>query len=168
MRRNWVGSAMAAALLLASGAVQAKTLKVGEPAPDFEVVLMDGSKIHLADMRGKVVVLNFWATWCVPCRRELPLIDSYYIARKDNGLRVFAVATEDSVPAYRLKPLFAAMAIPAARKIKGPYGVLGALPTNFVIDRRGIVRYAKASAFELDDLNAVLVPLLREPAPATP
>jgi hypothetical protein len=79
-------------------------------------------------------------------------------------LRVFAVATEDSVPAYRLKPLFTAMAIPSARRVKGPFAVMGALPTNYIIDRAGIVRYAKPGAFDLDDLNGLLVPMLREPA----
>ena len=78
---------------------------------------------------------------------------------------MFAVATEDSVPLYRLKPLFAKLAIESARRIKGPYDVLDGVPTNYVIDRNGVVRYAKAAAFNLDTLNQVLVPLLNEPAP---
>ncbi|MGW8280832.1 TlpA family protein disulfide reductase [Sphingomonas aurantiaca] len=85
--------------------------------------------------------------------------------RKDNGLRIFAVATEDSLPVSRLKPLFATMAIPSARRIKGAFSVMGALPTNYIIDRAGVVRYAKPGAFDLDDLNGLLVPLLRDPAP---
>ncbi|MEG3082470.1 TlpA disulfide reductase family protein [Sphingomonas sp. PB2P12] len=141
-------------------------IKVGEKAPAFELTLIDGSKVRSADLRGQVVVLNFWATWCGPCKAELPLLDTYYRLRKANGLRVFAVATEDSLPAYKLKPLFAAMAIPSARRIKGAFGVMGGLPTNYVIDRAGVVRYAKGGAFDLDDLNSVLVPMLREPAPA--
>nr|WP_277983540.1 TlpA disulfide reductase family protein [Sphingomonas faeni] len=139
-------------------------VKIGERAPDFELTLIDGSKVRSADLRGQVVVLNFWATWCGPCKAELPLLDNYYRLRKDNGLRVIAVATEDSLPAYKLKPLFAAMTIPSARRIKGPFAVLGALPTNYIIDRAGIVRYAKTGAFDLDALNGLLVPLLREPA----
>ena len=77
------------------------------------------------------------------------------------------MATEDSLPAYKLKPLFAAMTIPSARRIKGPFTVLGALPTNYIIDRAGIVRYAAARAFDLDDLNRLLVPLLKEVPPAS-
>jgi thiol-disulfide isomerase/thioredoxin len=139
--------------------------KVGERAPNFELTLIDGSKVSSADLHGQVVILNFWATWCGPCKAELPLLDSYYRVRKANGLRVFAVATEDSLPAYKLKPLFTAMAIPSARRIKGPFAVMGALPTNYIIDRAGIVRYAKTGAFDLDDLNTLLVPMLRESAP---
>jgi thiol-disulfide isomerase/thioredoxin len=140
-------------------------VKVGERAPNFELTLIDGSKVSSADLHGQVVILNFWATWCGPCKAELPLLDSYYRVRKANGLRVFAVATEDSLPAYKLKPLFTAMAIPSARRIKGPFAVMGALPTNYIIDRAGIVRYAKTGAFDLDDLNTLLVPMLRESAP---
>lgn len=154
---------IACALLLATAATAA--IKVGDQAPDYELPLIDGTKIRSADLRGQVVVLNFWATWCGPCKAELPLLDNYYRLRKDHGLRVFAIATEDSLPAFRLKPLFAAMAIPSARRIKGKFVVMGALPTNYIIDRAGVVRYAKAGAFDLDDLNRILVPMLREPAP---
>ena len=114
-----------------------------------------------------MVVLNFWATWCGPCKHELPLIDAYYRVQKAKGLRVFAVATEDSLPTKTLRPLFAAMAVSAARSINGPYPILTGLPTNYVIGRDGRVRYAKANAFDLDDLNTILGPLLAEPAPAS-
>jgi len=129
------------------------------------MTLVDGSKVTLAELRGQVVVINFWATWCVPCRTELPTLDAFYEARKSAGLRVFAVTTEDSVPLFQMKKLFAVMHISPVRRLRGPYADLGAVPTNFVIDRAGRVRYAKAGAFDLDDLNAVVIPLLREPAP---
>jgi thiol-disulfide isomerase/thioredoxin len=119
--------------------------------------------VSLSQLRGEVVVLNFWATWCGPCKQELPLLDRYYALQKNAGLRVFAVTTEDSLPLYQLKKLFAVMHIPAVRRLKGPYDTAGAVPTNFVIDRNGVVRYAKAGAFDLNDL---LVPLLEEPMPA--
>ncbi len=154
-----------ACAMIAIGSAATAAVKTGELAPPFELTLIDGSKVRSADLHGQVVVLNFWATWCGPCKAELPLLDSYYRIRKDNGLRVFAVATEDSLPAFKLKPLFAAMTIPSARRIKGPFAVMGALPTNYIIDRAGVVRHAKAGAFDLNELNTLLVPLLREPAP---
>lgn len=136
-------------------------------APDAEIILVDGGKIRLSDLRGEVVLLNFWATWCAPCRVELPLLDRYYQLRKDAGLRVFALTTEGSVPLFKLRKLFAAMNIPAARKIGGPYADVSAVPTNYIIDRAGRIRYARAAALTLDDLNRELVPLLSEPRPAS-
>jgi peroxiredoxin len=141
---------------------------IGQPAPDFTLTLIDGTKITRDQLRGQVVILNFWATWCVPCRAELPTLDAYYVQRKDVGLRVFAVTTEDSLQPSQLKKLFQVMHISPVRKIKGPYDTIGnAVPTNIIIGRDGRIRYAKAAAFDLDGLNAVLVPLLREPVPTS-
>nr|WP_230461341.1 TlpA disulfide reductase family protein [Sphingobium sp. CAP-1] len=156
----------AATLLAASPGHAAEKPKVGAAAPDFELTLIDGSKVALADLKGQVVVLNFWATWCVPCRRELPTLDGYYAMQQKYGLKVFAITTEGSVPIGQLKKLFAAMAMPSAKRIKGPYGPLTGVPTNFVIDRAGVLRYARSGAFDLDALNALLVPLLQEKAPS--
>jgi peroxiredoxin len=142
-----------------------KRLVVGKPAPDFKVTTLDGKQLTLADFKGQVLVLNFWATWCGPCRQELPLLDGYYKAQQKFGLRVLAVTTEDSLPLDRLKPLAAVLTIPMVRRFRGPYSDPEAVPTNYVIDRTGTLRYAKAASFSLDDLNGLLVPLLKEPAP---
>jgi cytochrome c biogenesis protein CcmG/thiol:disulfide interchange protein DsbE len=170
MRRQYLGlsriSACLAVLLALGGASESKAPVVGEIAPPSELTLLDGTKVKLSDLHGQVVVLNLWATWCVPCRKELPLLDRYYQIQKPRGLRVFAVTTEDSLPLYRLKPLFAAMTIEPTRKISGTFKKINdAVPTNYIIDRAGKVRYAKAGAFTLDTLNQELVPLLNERAP---
>ncbi|MEO5493871.1 MAG: TlpA disulfide reductase family protein [Sphingomonas sp.] len=164
-------SVLAIGLVLATSATPANAgrekVKVGELAPDFTLALIDGTNITRDELRGQVVVLNFWATWCGPCRTELPLLDAYYAVQEKAGLRVFAVATEDSVPAKRMKQLFAAMRITPTQRINGPYRVMDGVPTNIIIGRDGRVRYAKAGAFDLNALNRLLVPLLREPIPAT-
>lgn len=147
-------------------AASASPIKVGQPAPPFSLTTYDGQHVTLDQLKGQVVILNFWATWCGPCRKELPLLDSYQRLGAKYGLRTFAVATEDSVPPYQLKPLQTALAIPLVRRMHGPYADVGALPTNFIIDRSGIVRYAQAGAFELNDLNAVVIPLLNEHPPS--
>jgi len=159
-----------AALMLATSAASAAatSLKVGQPAPNAELVLANGQRMHLSELRGQVVVLNYWATWCAPCRTELPLLDNYFkaAARRHYPLRIFAVATEDSVPKFQLKKLFSILSISPTDKIRnGPFANVDGLPTNYVIDKAGVLRYAKAGAFEIDDLNQVLIPLLQEPDP---
>jgi len=162
----WRGAMAVASLTIAMPATAAGRIVVGQPAPDTEMTLLDGSKVTLSSLRGQVVVLNFWATWCVPCRVELPLLDAYYRRTEKHGLRVFAITTEGSVPVHRMKPLFAALAITPARRVKGAYADVRAVPTNYIVDRAGIVRYAAAAAFGLDDLNRLLIPLLKEAPPA--
>jgi len=167
MKLSKVLTALASALIASS--VSAASLKIGEPAPNFDLVLVNGKHVHLSDLRGEVVVLNYWATWCAPCRTELPLLDSYYRLASNRGwpLKIYAVATEDSVPDYELKPLFKELAIQPTKRIRGgAFADVEGLPTNYVIDRAGVLRYAKAGAFDVDDLNRVLVPLMQEPAPA--
>ncbi len=154
-------------LPLMTGAI-AKTPVVGQPAPDFSATTLDGKKLTLADFKGQVLVLNFWATWCVPCRKELPLLNAYYLAQQVHGLRVLTVTTEDSAPMSALKPVAAAVSFPMVRHLRGPYEVMTGVPTNYVIDRFGTLIYAKAGAFELADLNELLVPLLQEPMASSP
>ena len=154
-----------ALIAVASPSYAGSGLKVGKPAPEATLTMLDGTLVKLSSLRGQVVVLTYWATWCAPCRVELPLLDRYYRIQANNGLRVFAVTTEDSLPAKQLKPLFSALAITPVRKIRGPYDY-DAVPTNIIIDRAGVVRYAKAGALELEDMNEQLVPLLSERAPA--
>lgn len=159
-----IGLALAVCVVPASAR---EKVTVGETAPDFTLTLIDGTKVTRDELRGQVVVLNFWATWCAPCRQELPLLDAYYVAQQKAGLRVFAVATEDSIPAVWMKKLFATLHLTPIRRVTRPYGALEGVPTNIVIGRDGRVRYAKAAVFTLDQMNAILVPLLREPVPAT-
>ena len=104
---------------------------------------------------------------CGPCKQELPLLDAYYETQRQHGLRVFAITTEGSVPVSQLKKLFAALRLTPIRSLKGKYAPINnSIPTNFIIDRAGRLRFAAAGAFDLDDLNRELVPLLRERPPA--
>ena len=142
------------------------TPHVGKTSPPFTLTTFDNQKITSAELAGKVVVLNFWATWCGPCRIELPMLDAYVRRHPGDDLKLFAVATEDSVPNAKLKPLAAVLSFPLVKSISGGgYGDLGAVPTNFVIDRAGVVRYAKAAAFSAEGFDAVVRPLLAAPTP---
>jgi cytochrome c biogenesis protein CcmG/thiol:disulfide interchange protein DsbE len=165
--RNWrsVLAIGAVAWAVACG-VQAG-LKVGQPAPDFSVTTFGGHAAKLADFKGDVIILNFWATWCAPCRLELPLLEVYFETYNKYGFQVLAVATEDSISERQLRPLAEKLKIPFVRRLKGPYHAFEGVPTNYIIDRSGRLVYAKSGAFDLDELNEIVLPLLKEPIPET-
>jgi len=162
-----IGLWLALGLLVAPTAALAA--KVGKPAPAFTLTTYDGETVSLESLRGRVVLLNFWATWCGPCNREMPQIDTYLRRHRNAPLSVYAVTVDNEVPYDRLRFLAETLAFPLIKKMKGGgYGVLDGVPTNYVIDKAGVVRYAKSAAFDLDDLESVVSPLLAEPAPAAP
>ena len=158
-----------AALLFALSLAPAHVVDVGDSAPDFSATTLDGKEISLSDFKGQVLLINFWATWCAPCKEELPLLEAYYRLQGKYGLRVLAVSTEGSLPVERLRPLAEHLTLSMVRDFRGPYrAIRGDVPSNFVIGRDGIVHYARPGAFDLDSLNRILVPLLQAPAPPAP
>ena len=168
--RGWHGPFWALTVLLSVlvfSAPAVARVKVGQAAPPFTVTTFDGVAMSLADLKGQVVVLNYWATWCGPCRVELPILDDFYRSHPRRDLKILAVATEDSVPQSKLMPLSSHLSFPLIARLKGSgYGLINnALPTSYVIDRAGIVRYAEAGSFSASSLNQVISPLLAEPPP---
>ena len=164
VKRCAFAAAFGLAALVATQAAFA-TPKVGAVAPNFKLVTYDGKSVKLSDLAGQVVILNYWATWCGPCKREMVVMDAY--VRTHPTLKIFAVSTEDSVPRGQLKPLAAALSFPLAFDLHGGgYGIMDAVPTSYVIDRGGVIRYAKAAAFDARTLDETVGPLLAATAPA--
>jgi thiol-disulfide isomerase/thioredoxin len=148
-------------------ATAAAGAKVGASAPNFTLVTFDGQKFSLADLKGEVVVLNYWATWCAPCKREMVVLENYIRRHRGTDLKIFAVNVERSVPDYKLKPLAKILSFPLIHTLNGSgYGLVGGgVPTSYVIDRGGIVRHAAAGAFDDDSFDALVTPLLAVAAP---
>lgn len=158
---------LALALIAAPAAAHAGP--VGKPAPKFTIVDYEGRETTQADLKGKVVLLNYWATWCAPCRNEMPAIDTYMRRHRNAPLAVYAITVDNNVPYSRLKFLDDSLVFPLVQKLKGRgYGVLDGVPTTYVIDKAGVIRHAKAGALDLPRLEALLTPLLAEPDPAPP
>ncbi len=153
-----------AAVLLAAQPALAQP-KEGDAAPGFTLKLFDGSKKKLEDYRGKVLVINYWATWCGPCKSEMPMMSGFHRKFQDKGFEIVGVVTQDSVPKDKLKRVESLLSYPLASELKGNYGTVNnAVPTTYVIDRKGRVRSAKAGVFTAESFNALVVPLLNEPA----
>ncbi|MEE4302420.1 MAG: TlpA disulfide reductase family protein [Pseudomonadales bacterium] len=139
-----IRSFLALVLMIAATAVQAEP-KVGAPAPNFTLPSQDGSPVSLADLRGEVVLLNFWATWCPPCRQEMPLLDQLHSRYSPLGFTLLGVNVEQE---SELAKQFLANEVPVSfpvlfdpeESVSELYGV-PAMPTSVLIDRKGNVRY---------------------------
>jgi peroxiredoxin len=110
------------------------------PARDFVVPTPDGKSLKLADYRGQVVFLNFWATWCPPCREEMPAMERLYQRYKDRGFAVLAVSVDSDLvlvpPFVKQNKLTFPIGHDPKMATAERYGVR-ALPSSFLIDRRG-------------------------------
>ena len=124
-------------------------------APDFTLEDMDGESYKLHDYRGKVVLVNFWATWCPPCRKEMPALEALYKKLDGDSFAVLAVnqwEDPDHVFAYtgelNVFPTFPILFDPES-KISADYGVKG-LPTSFLIDKEGRLAYRAIGGRDFD------------------
>ena len=151
--------------ILAAGtaAVPAREAK---HAPALEAKLLDGSSFALSGQTGKVVIVNFWASWCVPCRREMPALDEYYRNHRGQGLELIAISLDEPVDEPQVREIMRAFSFPAAMANQASfdgYGRIWRLPLTFVIDRDGRLRqegwYGKPS-IDLDLLEKTVTPLL--------
>ena len=134
----------------------------GEPAPGFSLPLFDGSEVSLGDLRGQVVVLNFWASWCAPCRAEAPGLQSVWEQYEDRGVVFLGVTYKDAEAAslefVETFGITYANGVDAQGRISRAYGVV-AVPETFIIDRDGDVAWVHIGAVKADALSRELARL---------
>lgn len=132
------------------------------PASDFELQNMDEEKVKLSDYRGKVVLLNFWATWCPPCIREMPSMERLQQKIGDEAFRVIAVNQmegTDEVFAFtgqlEMEPTFEIL-FDTNSEVSLEYVVRG-LPTTYLIDKKGNIRYRAVGGREFDHAEVIKI-----------
>jgi len=123
----------------------------GALAPDFLLARLDGNELRLSDLRGQAVVLNFWATWCAPCRKEIPQFVDAYERYRDRGLVIVGINMQEGKSIVRPYAEDFGMDFPIVIDVDGEVGdgyrILG-LPVTHFIDRDGVVRSVFTGPFE--------------------
>lgn len=131
---------------------------VGSYAPNFTAKTLEGKDIALRDYRGKPVVLNFWATWCPPCRAEMPLLQQYYTKHQGeyNMVAVNDAEPKEQVQAFIQQQGFTfTVALDPQQSIVAKYRIQG-FPTTFFIDAEGVIRYMHVGMLDEATLQAGL------------
>lgn len=135
-------------------------LREGDVAPDFEFSAFDGQRLRLSDFRGRPVFLNFWASWCGPCRAEMPDIEVVLRDHEADGLAVIAVNNGERLQTAqrfldRLDVEFTAFAYDPAASIVRRYEILG-MPTSYFIDSQGVITGVYATALNQTLMRAAV------------
>ncbi len=124
-------------------------LNVGNLAPDFTLDDLEGGKVRLSDLRGSAVFINFWATWCPPCRAEMPEIEAVHQKYKDKGVVVIGVdimESESTVRRFIQQGGYTwTFAMDTSGEVSAQYNI-NAIPTSYFIDREGIIRAVNIGA----------------------
>lgn len=131
---------------------------IGSQAPEFRLLDMNGRPVALSDLKGKVVLLNFWATWCFPCRVEMPSMEVLYRSYRDKGLEILAVSVDEQGPAVT-RPFQEdkGLTFPILHDRDYQVGLIyGArsLPMTYIIDRHGVIRQRVFGSREWDTPEA--------------
>jgi cytochrome c biogenesis protein CcmG, thiol:disulfide interchange protein DsbE len=144
---------------------------VGKPAPPLTLHTLDGRTISTDALRGKVVILSFWATWCEPCQEELPLLSDYAARHAAQGLQVLGFSLDDPADLAAVRKVASGLSFPVGLlggSYAGDYGRIWRLPANFTIDRGGILVdntwNADVPQWTRERLERVVSPLLTRPS----
>ena len=133
--------------------------EVGRPAPDFTLKDLDGNTVRLSDLQGKVVFINFFATWCPACRAEMPEIEALHQKYKDRGVVVIGVdisEPESTVQQYIQQSGFSwTIVLDSTGEMAMDYQIV-AIPTSFFLDKEGIIRAVNVGAMTKKEMEAKL------------
>ena len=136
--------------------------EIGKAAPELVVTELDGQTFDLAKLRGKVVLVNYWATWCAPCRKDMPKLDALYRRYHDQNLEMIGISIDRDSDLGKVRKITATLAYPLAMLkdvTNNGFGAPEGVPITWIIDRDGKVRDRMIDVRD-ELLNRLVVPLL--------
>ena len=174
VRRALLRGAAAFGLLgvaaLCPPSAHANSLRVGAAAPPAILVTLAGQRIATTDLLGHVVILTFWATWCGPCREELPLLSAYAAQHAKDGLTVLGFSLDEPEDLNKVQAVAQSLHFPVGLLVKASlpgYGRIWRIPVNFTIDRQGrLIENGwtdKQATWTQERLESIVTPLLEHP-----
>jgi peroxiredoxin len=178
MRAPKIASTLAVSLVLASavlaiGCSRRTVAKNRKAAPEFSLKDANGRTVHLSDYKGKVVLLDFWATWCGPCKVEIPWFMEFENRFKDQGFAVLGVSMDEdgwgAISPYVRERKMNYRVLLGDDKVSTSYGGLDALPTTLLIDREGnIASVHEGVSMGKEEFKNAIVQLLGSPSVSAP
>jgi cytochrome c biogenesis protein CcmG, thiol:disulfide interchange protein DsbE len=135
---------------------------IGEPAPALVLTGLDGTSFDLTKLRGKVVLVNYWATWCAPCRKEMPKLDAFYQRHHAHGLEIIGISVDFPRDFQKMRRIAQTVAYPTAVSkdiTDDGFGPPKGVPITWIIDVDGKVRDRMIDVRD-ELLNGIVVPLL--------
>ncbi|MBC8508181.1 MAG: TlpA family protein disulfide reductase [Anaerolineales bacterium] len=161
----WAKQSQEVAALSADEDLSVVPVSVEYLVPELVMTDLSGKSVSLADFRGQIVLINNWATWCPPCRAEMPQLEAYYQAHKDQNFTLIGISAGDTqaqvenfVREYALSfPMWIDLESAALSAFRN-----NSLPSSYVIDKNGTVRLAWSGAISLAMLEEHVTPLLKE------
>jgi cytochrome c biogenesis protein CcmG, thiol:disulfide interchange protein DsbE len=164
-RAVFVSLVLAASLLCVGGCDSAVAeVALDHAAPSLVLTELNGDAFDLSQKHGKVVLVTYWATWCAPCKKEMPILDSFYRRYRERGLEVVGISADRPQDYAKMRKISSALAYPTATLDQisdNGFGPPEGFPLTYVVDRNGIVRDKFVEVREQLLLDGV-VPLLRQ------
>lgn len=138
-----------------------------KPAPDVSMTTLSGDKINLSEQSGKVVLVNFWATWCAPCRKEIPDLIDLYSTYKSEGLLIVGVSTDEEgrsvvAPFVEKESINYPIVTDTSKTLQSQFDSMYGLPTTYVVNPQGKIVRRILGIFPTEEMTPKLEEMLRE------